>query len=438
MMERIRAYFIGHHLARAEDSFEAAKIRLVFSFFATYFLVALAFIPYLFTYKIPLFTYINLGGYALYLLPFVLLRVTRSYEIPSFLFAMAIVLAASANSVFNNGLLTPNISVWYFIAVAFGAYTLRPRYTVSLVVIMYVCLSNIDWLRYHDRLSLNPYFSVKANLDATPFIMVLSFPLILKLLLEYVRSKQRAISELKEVIREKDAILGVVAHDLRNPVGAAVSCMELVRLDIRRHKETEALRIVDVAEDSCRRALGHIGELLEAASLREDPRQLTRAEEDAGPFILSVVETFRPLALKKGIGLNFELPSEPMMIFIDRRRFSRVLDNLISNAVKFTGEGGRIDVSAARSAGRTVIAVSDTGIGIPESMRDTLFNEFTPAARKGTDNERSTGLGMSISKRIVELHGGEIRFESTEGKGTIFYVILPDGDTPAAADRTDV
>lgn len=424
-MTRFRAFFIEHHLIRAEDSFEAAKIRLIFNFFVAYLLVSLAFIPFLFTYPIPAFTYINLGFYPLYILPFLMLKFSRSYEIPSLFFATTVVLSATANSIFNNGLLTPNISVWYFIAVAFGAYTLRPRYSVSLVVIMYVCLSIIDWLKYNDRLFINPYFSEKANLDATPFIMVATFPLILKLLIEYVKSKQEAVSSLKATIREKDDILGVVAHDLRNPIGAAVSCMELAGRDIEKGKEDEARQFLTLAENSCCRALGHIEELLEVTVLKEDSRPLSLTEEDIGPFLKSIVEGYAPRAEAKHIHLRFEAPGEPILLPFNKLRLSRVIDNVLSNATKFTGEGGRIDVSARRDGNNVHIRIADTGIGIPDALQKSLFDKFTPAARAGTANERSTGLGMSITKKIVDLHGGEIWFESEEGTGTTFYIRLP-------------
>lgn len=424
-MKQIRSFFIADHLSRAEDSFEAAKIRLSFSFFVAFLAVSAAFIPFLFTYRIPAFTYINLGFYPLYMLPFVLLKFCRSYEIPSFIFAVSMVLSASANSIFNNGLLTPNISVWYFIAVAFGAYTLRLRYTISLVVFLYACLSVIDWLKYTDRLFINPYFSEKANLNATPFIMAATFPLMLKLLIEYVRSKKEAVSSLKAIIREKDDILGVVAHDLRNPVGAAVSCIELVGRDIEKGKYDEARRFLGLAESSCRRALGHIEELIEVTVLKEDSRPLGMTEEDIGPFLKSIVDAHAPRAEVKRIDLRFEAPDRPISLPFNKPRFSRVMDNVISNAIKFTGEGGRIDVDTRRVGGDVIIRVADTGIGIPAALQTTLFDKFTPAARKGTADERSTGLGMSITKQIVELHGGTIRFETEEGKGTVFYIQIP-------------
>jgi signal transduction histidine kinase len=425
-MGKIQSFFIGHHLRAAEDDFERAKIQLIFNFFIFYFIISICFIPYIFYYKIRAFTYINLGLYLMYIMPFAMLKFFRSYESASFVLSFSIVLSASFNSVFNNGLLTPNISVWFFIAVAFGAYVMRTRYTVALVVIMYICLSVIDWLKYNNRLFINPYFSEKANLNATPFIMVVTFPLILMLFIEYVRSKRRAISSFKTALREKDTILGKVAHDLRNPIGGAISCIDLYKLDKQQGKTQEGDRFLDFARESCERALGHIEELLDASALRDvSTRLLTVESVRVSPFVQSIIEGYIPRARKKSIVLTFETESDDVTASINLLKFSRVIENVIANAIKFTPDNGTISVNVSRDEHRACIRIADSGIGIPTELQANLFEEFTPSARPGTKNERSTGLGMSITKKIVELHGGQIWFDSEEGQGTTFYIALP-------------
>ncbi|MBN2342556.1 MAG: hypothetical protein JXX29_10940 [Deltaproteobacteria bacterium] len=428
---KVRNFFIGHHLQRAEDSFEEAKVRLIFSFFVAFLMVTLAFFPFFFKYENRTFTYINIAFYSLYILPFFILKYTRSYETASFLFGVAVVLAASANSIFNNGLLTPNISVWYFIAVAFGAYTLRPRYIISLVVIMYICLSIIDWLKYNDYLHLSPNFSEKENLDATPFIMVLTFPLILKLLVEYVRSKQGAISNLKSSVSERDRILGVVAHDLRNPIGAAINCLEMGRRHLAGGNQERLARYLTLADESCRRALAQIEELLELSKLRGDERRLQRQPENTVPFVRQVVDAYRARADQKHLALRFADDMPEVWICVNKLQFSRVLDNVISNAIKFTDEGGTVDVRVDAASETVTISVKDTGIGIPDALREKLFAEYTPSSREGTDHEFSVGLGMAISQKIVTLHSGRIWFESSEGNGSTFYIEIPRCAAPA-------
>jgi signal transduction histidine kinase len=324
--------------------------------------------------------------------------------------------------------------VWYFIAVAFCAYITRPRYILSLVIFMYVCLSVIDWLKYNDKLFINPHFSVKENLDATPFIMVLTFPLILKLLIEYVRSKQDAIAQVKATLSEKEKILGIVAHDLRNPMGGAVNCIEMSKKALENNNPENAFMFLAMADNTARMALAHMEELLELSSLRENSRPLHRQDEDLVPFIRSIVDVYVLQAKKKQITLRFDPQSSQVFISMNRLRFSRLLDNVISNAIKFTGNNGKIDVDVTGDDNYALITVKDTGIGIPNHLKETLFAEYTPSARKGTDNETSTGLGMSIAKKIITLHEGKIWFDSEEGKGTTFYIQVPRQKKSASQD----
>ena len=424
-VEKLRNYFVGHHLARAGDSYEEARIRLVFNFMAALYLVALACIPILFEYQIRVFSYINFTMYPLLLLSMFSLRFMRSHEIPSFLFASTVVLFASANSVFNNGELTPNISVWYFIAVAFTAYTARPRYVVALVVLIYICLALIHLLKYLHLLTVNPLYSEEASLSLTPFIMLITLPLIIKMVTEYVDTRECAITRFKTSIEEKNRILGVVAHDLRNPIGAAMNCIEMAQRLLQVGHPDHAKKYFGMANDSCQRALAQIEELLTFSTLKEDARKLTFETTNAVPFIAAVVEAYKLHASRKEITIAFRSTIDEVFISINKLHFSRAVDNVISNAIKFTEEGGRIDVCVEKAGAFAHISVADTGIGIPDSLKGSLFSEFTPAARKGTMQEHSTGLGMAITKKIVTLLDGRIWFESEEGKGTTFHIELP-------------
>ena len=424
-VERLRNYFVGHHLARAGDSYEEAKIRLVFNFMGAFYIVALAFLPILFEYKVRLFSYINAALYPTLLFAIFALRFMRSHEIPSFMFASTVVLFASANSVFNNGELTPNISVWYFIAVAFAAYTSRPRYVMALVILIYASLGIIQWLKYNNLLTVNPQYSEQDNLNLTPFIMVVTLPLILKMLTEYVNTKEGAITRFKQSIDEKNRILGVVAHDLRNPIGAAMNCIEMAQRFLQGGHPDHAHKYFGLANDSCQRALAQIEELLTFSTLREEARKLTFETTNAVPFIAAVVEAYKLHAGRKQITIEFRSNVDEVFVSINKLHFSRAIDNVLSNAVKFTEEGGRIDVCVQKNGEHARISVADTGIGIPDSLKDRIFSEFTPSARKGTQQEHSTGLGMAITQKIVQLLDGRIWFDSEEGRGTTFHIELP-------------
>jgi two-component system sensor histidine kinase VicK len=132
-------------------------------------------------------------------------------------------------------------------------------------------------------------------------------------------------------------------------------------------------------------------------------------------------------ARDEAAGHRFELhcTSEEVHAELDPVKLRQVLDQLLSNAVKFTPQGGRVAVALAQQPGHVLLSVADEGVGIPERLHPVLFDRFTKARRPGLRGEKSTGLGMFITRALVERHGGRIWFESREGAGTTFYVQLP-------------
>jgi two-component system sensor histidine kinase VicK len=130
------------------------------------------------------------------------------------------------------------------------------------------------------------------------------------------------------------------------------------------------------------------------------------------------------VAKEKNIGICFDCPAEPVYAQINREKFVRVIENLVSNAVKFTKTGGEVSVSLKKESERVILQVSDNGIGIPEPLQRSIFQKFTKANRQGTQGEATTGLGLYIVKQIVDLHKGKIWLESKENQGTCFYIEL--------------
>jgi two-component system sensor histidine kinase VicK len=122
----------------------------------------------------------------------------------------------------------------------------------------------------------------------------------------------------------------------------------------------------------------------------------------------------------------FDAVEDEIFVEIDEYKFNQVLNNLISNAIKFTADGGTITIRIVKGESNVLITVADNGIGIPEKYHANLFKKFTKARRPGLKGEPSVGLGMSIIKTIVEWHGGKIWFESKVGEGSTFYIEMPE------------
>lgn len=228
--------------------------------------------------------------------------------------------------------------------------------------------------------------------------------------------------KLEQIVLKKDVILGVVAHDLRAPLNNILGLISAI--DPNPDKMTEEdLSLFELVAVATYRGLDLINQLLEMSEVRDDQFNLQLEEMDVAQFVKSVANRLK--LATNDTRLILTLPDQELNARIDVNRLTRVMDNLLSNARKFTKEDGEINVTVGANKGKAVIEVADSGIGIPKELHDVIFNRFSDARRTGLKGEKSTGLGMSIVKRIVDLHKGKISFESEEGKGTTFRIALP-------------
>lgn len=228
------------------------------------------------------------------------------------------------------------------------------------------------------------------------------------------------LEELKINNQEKDRILRTVAHDLRNPIGGIAS---LTAVMLNEDFNEEQKELIGLIKETSNNSLELINEILEVTN--EGIAQFNKEFADINSLLTKSVELLRFRAAEKGQEIKLELLGEPEVLFISREKIWRVISNLITNAIKFSPVGGTITVGASANENELRISVKDTGIGIPPDMQDKVFNMFTEAKRPGTAGEKSFGLGLSISKQIVENHDGKIWFESNIKTGTTFYISLP-------------
>jgi len=168
-----------------------------------------------------------------------------------------------------------------------------------------------------------------------------------------------------------------------------------------------------------------LDDLLDLAQIERGQIELRPAAVDLGAFLGEVVEANRLIADRKGITLASELPPEPITAWFDRDRIEQVLNNLISNAVKFSRSDTTVTIGATATADEIRIAVVDQGQGIHPEETERIFNAFARGSARPTAGERSTGLGLTICKHIVALHSGRIEVNSEVGRGSRFVVVLP-------------
>lgn len=229
---------------------------------------------------------------------------------------------------------------------------------------------------------------------------------------------QKALTDLEQSQADNTWMMKIVAHDLRNPVSALRSMAELMLEDPNRSAEDKT--ILELMRNSCESSLELISDLLQVQQRGEE---LMKESVDMGHLLHYCVELLHFKAAQKT--QQILLQAGYVVIYANREKIWRVISNLITNAIKFSPVGADILVCLEVKSDVVIVTVQDNGIGIPAEMKEKIFDMFTRAKRTGTAGEQSYGLGLAISKQIVEAHGGSIWYESELGIGTTFFVELP-------------
>lgn len=224
----------------------------------------------------------------------------------------------------------------------------------------------------------------------------------------------------KNLAQLKEDFTNMVVHELRAPLTSIRGASELL-LTQEMGDEQQEKKLVDIIHSQAKKLLEDVSSLLDAAKLEAGKFTIQKSVTDLKELITEKVESFIPLAKTKGVELLAKIDENLPNIESDASRIGQVINNLISNSLKFTPEGGRIEVRAEFSE-YIRISVSDTGAGIPKEKQASLFSKFSQLAHK---EEGGTGLGLYISKGIIEAHGGTISLESEQGRGTTVSFTLP-------------
>jgi len=233
----------------------------------------------------------------------------------------------------------------------------------------------------------------------------------------------RDVTEQRQLDRLRDTLIATVSHELRTPLTSIIGYLELLGTGPEQLNAEDAGYVEVVARNALR--LRHMVEdLLFLAQLDAGGFSLDFGDANLVELAGEAIEAARPAAEAKKLQLTLE-HDQPLIVRADRNRLGQALDNLISNAIKFTPEGGTVKVVIEDRDTTCSLHVTDTGCGIPVSEQPRLFERFFRSATAGASNVPGTGLGLTITKTIVESHGGTIGYDSTDGKGTTFTISLP-------------
>ena len=235
---------------------------------------------------------------------------------------------------------------------------------------------------------------------------------------EQVDSVQQADSLRRELVAN-------VSHDLRTPLSTLQGYMETLLIKDDQLTPEEKRRYIVIAIDHCNRLSNLVADLFELAKLEAKDRQISPEPFHINELIQDVVQKFRLRAEENGIAMRADIGGELPFVVADIGLIERVLENLIENALSYSPEGGSVSIVPALESGQVSVSVTDTGSGIPSEELPRIFERFYQSDRSRKDRPGHSGLGLSIAKQVLELHGRSIDVESAPNKGTTFRFTLP-------------
>jgi PAS domain S-box-containing protein len=245
--------------------------------------------------------------------------------------------------------------------------------------------------------------------------------------------RKLAENALREADRRKDEFLATLSHELRNPLAPLRSALEVMRLareqpavveKARSTMERQLLQLVRITDD-----------LLDIARITQNKLDMRREWIDLRTVVQGAIDAARPSIDGQGHTLELHLPATPLWASADPTRLAQVLSNLLNNAIKYTARGGTIRVTGAAGADHVSLTVADTGVGIPSEMLPRIFDMFTQFPGHRDRSHGGLGIGLTLAKRLVELHNGTIEVRSDgPGHGSAFTITLPSARPPAALE----
>ncbi|MGB9177768.1 MAG: ATP-binding protein [Pyrinomonadaceae bacterium] len=245
-----------------------------------------------------------------------------------------------------------------------------------------------------------------------------------------------ANTKLRELAEMKEEFLALTTHDLRSPLTVISGVISFFTSGRLGELSPEQQNMVSMMERNAQVLIELVNDLLDASKLESGTMRLDLTSIDLCALTNELRETMEPLAREKSITLVETLSETLPPIEADRTKLRRILVNLLSNALKFTPKGGRVELRAEQANGQMFIAVADTGVGIAPEDVERLFDKYEQTRSRATRGEKGTGLGLYITKQLVELHGGEIKVTSEPGTGSTFSFTLPIAhDTEGSKDN---
>lgn len=242
-------------------------------------------------------------------------------------------------------------------------------------------------------------------------------------------SQQKEMEELNKRLQqlneEKNYMLGVASHDLRNPIGNIITLAGFIENESTNSLSPQHREYLEIIQRSGKELIQLINDLLDVSQLESGKRSLEVKEINLQDLFEMVIAENKAHADRKNIELHYSMDDETLKLSADYLQMKQVLNNLVSNAIKFSHSGKSVELTANLKEESILISVIDQGQGIPANELNLLFKPFITSSVRSTGGEKSTGLGLVITKKLIEQHGGALSVDSEQGKGSVFTIIMP-------------
>lgn len=239
-----------------------------------------------------------------------------------------------------------------------------------------------------------------------------------------ITERRKMEEKLRELNAAKDKFFSIIAHDLRSPFNSIIGFSDFLMMKVREKNYDKIDEYADIISKSSRLAMDLLTNLLEWSQSQTGHMDFSPDNIDIVRVISDTLTLFEGSASQKSITIRKDIPAN-LMVFADKPMISTVVRNLVSNAIKYTGHGGEVTVSAINTPTEVLVKVKDNGVGIAPDRLEKLFRLDAGESTAGTNSEQGTGLGLTLCNDFVEKHGGKIQVESEVGKGSVFSFSLP-------------
>ena len=244
------------------------------------------------------------------------------------------------------------------------------------------------------------------------------------------RELAKLSGELKGSEKKRNEMLSICAHDLKSPTSSILSFLDILRSPKHRLPAQEVEKVYDRMDRAGRHMWSLVNDLLDTSQIESGTVKLDRQAVLMSQLVREVVDHTQAKADAKEIQLNIEVLPAELKVSLDPQKGLQIINNLVSNALKFTPRGGRIDFKIRTKDHKTTLEVIDSGQGIPPGELQQIFERFKQTSTRSTEGEKGSGLGLSIVQQLVTLHSGQVSVRSNVGQGTTFELAFPIAESP--------